>query len=90
MRGDGATRGERAGVAPAYETACDDPGISICPTRLPDATLYVVTSESARSAPVSFRDNLSNAEIDVTVPPGRGALLLVGKDGRIIASYKPQ
>ena len=78
---------KRAGVAAPYVTACDDPGILICPTRLPDATLYVLTSESAVSENVAFRDNLSGTDVQVNISPGRGALLLVGRDGRIPASY---
>jgi hypothetical protein len=81
---------KRAGVSALYETACDDPGILICPTRLPDATLYVLTSESAATAPVSFRDNLSGADIRVSISPGRGALVLVGRDGGVIASYNAE
>ncbi len=78
---------KRAGVHAAYETSCEDPGILICPTRLPDATLYVLTSESASNAPVAFRDGLSGEKIRVTLAPGRAALLVVGRDGRILASY---
>ena len=37
---------KRAGANAFYTTSCKDPGILICPTRLPDATLYVLTSES--------------------------------------------
>ena len=37
-----------AAVAPAYTTTLQDPGILICPTRYPRATLYALTSESAR------------------------------------------
>jgi hypothetical protein len=57
---------------------------------LPDATLYVLTSESAATAPVSFRDNLSGADIRVSISPGRGALVLVGRDGGVIASYNAE
>jgi hypothetical protein len=77
----------RAGVSVPYETQCEDPGILICPTVLADATLYVLTSESADEKPVAFRDKLSGADVRVTVPPGRGALLLVGRDGKIVSSY---
>ena len=35
-----------AGAAPVYTTTLKDPGILICPTRFPNATLYVITSES--------------------------------------------
>jgi hypothetical protein len=78
---------KRAGVRAAYETSCEDPGLLICPTRLPDATLYVLTSESESDAPVAFRDKMSGAEFRVNLAPGRAALLLVGRDGRILASY---
>jgi hypothetical protein len=78
---------KRAGVGVAYETSCEDPGILICPTRFPDATLYVLTSESAGAAPVVFRDKLSGADFRISLAPGRAALLLVGRDGYIIASY---
>jgi len=77
----------RAGVRAAYETSCDDPGILICPTQLPDATLYVLTSESMESSPVSFRDKLSGADCRITLAAGRAALLLVGRDGQLLASY---
>ena len=78
---------KRAGVSTAYETPCEDPGILICPTQLPDATLYVLTSESAGTDPVTFKDKKSGVDFRVNISPGRAALLLVGKDGKIIASY---
>ncbi len=77
----------RAGVSVPYETKCEDPGLLICPTRLADATLYVLTSESAGEEPISFRDRLSGADFRINVSPGRGAILLVGRDGKIISSY---
>jgi len=76
-----------AGVNTFYVTSCKDPGILICPTRLPDATLYVLTSESANTNPIEFRDLLSNTNIQVNLDPGRAALMLIHKDGHIIASY---
>ncbi|MGD0591212.1 MAG: hypothetical protein ABSA44_10505 [Bacteroidota bacterium] len=78
---------KRAGVGAVYETSCKDPGILICPTQLPDATLYVLTSESAGTAPVTFRDKLSGEDFRVKLAPGRAVLLLIGKNGRILASY---
>jgi len=77
----------RAGTRVDYETTCEDPGILISPTQLPDATLYVVTSESMESSPVAFRDKKSGAEILIRLDAGRAALLLVGREGSIIASY---
>jgi len=76
-----------AGANSFYETSCKDPGILICPTRLPDATLYVLTSESASTEPIEFRDLLSSTNIHVNLAPGRAALMLIHKDGHIIASY---
>jgi hypothetical protein len=77
----------RAGAGVAYETSCDDPGILISPTELPNATLYVLTSESMESSPVAFRDKLSGAGFRISLAPGRAALLLVGRDGHLLASY---
>ncbi|HXN46358.1 MAG TPA: hypothetical protein VN893_06940, partial [Bryobacteraceae bacterium] len=75
-----------AGVATAYTTGLQDPGILICPTRFPHATLYVLASESSQEA-VSFRDRASGKEFAGRLEPGRAALLLVGEDGSLLASY---
>ncbi len=77
----------RAGVTRAYTTDSQDPGILICPTQLPEATLYVLISESAGKGVAKFRDGLSGTEFHVSLEPGRAALLLVARDGRILASY---
>ena len=77
----------RAGARVAYETSCEDPGILISPTQLPDATLYVLTSESMESSPVAFRDKMSGADFRISLDAGRAALLLVGRDGHLLASY---
>ena len=78
---------KRSGANRMYETPCKDPGILICPTHLPEATLYVLTSESACTDQIEFRDSLSNTNIQVHLAPGRGALMLIHKDGHIISSY---
>ncbi|MGH9350972.1 MAG: hypothetical protein ACRD2G_02225, partial [Terriglobia bacterium] len=75
-----------AGASPVYTTALRDPGILICPTRFPDATLYVLTSESTGKQ-VSFRDKVSGKEFTGQIDPGRAALLLVGHQGQMLASY---
>jgi hypothetical protein len=75
-----------AGVSPVYTTSVSDPGILICPTRFPDATLYVLTSETSEK-PVFFRDEASGKEFSGQLGPGRAALLLVGRDGKLLASY---
>lgn len=78
---------KEAGVEETYTTNCNDPGVLIAPTRLPYATLYVLTSETAGSAPITFRDSKSGKEFAVDLAPGRGALMLVGSDGKVISSY---
>jgi hypothetical protein len=75
-----------AGVTPTYSAAVKDPGILICPTQFPHATLYVLTSEST-AREVFFRDQRSNKEFSGRLDPGRAALLLVGEDGAVLASY---
>jgi len=75
-----------AGVTTAYSTTLQDPGILICPTRFPKATLYVVTSESGRSD-VTFTDRASGKQFTGKLEPGRSALLLIGQDGAVLASY---
>lgn len=77
----------RAEVHPDYATTLEDPGILICPTRLPEATLYVLTSESSTPAAVAFQDLASQTEIKTTLDPGRAAVLLVRHNGQIAASY---
>jgi hypothetical protein len=73
-------------VTPVYSTALKDPGILICPTLFPKATLYVLTSESNRSE-VSFEDLRSGKKFSGKLPSGRAALLLVGVDGKLLATY---
>jgi hypothetical protein len=75
-----------AGVASAYSTTLQDPGILICPTKYPRATLYALTSESGQQA-VSFTDLKSGKEFSGTLDPGRSALILIGQDGAVLASY---
>jgi hypothetical protein len=75
-----------AGVTPEYTTTVTDPGLLICPTLLPQATLYVLTSETNQTH-IEFRDARSGATFTGTLPPGRAALLLVGTNGKLLASY---
>jgi hypothetical protein len=75
-----------ANISPVYSTTLKDPGILICPTVFPKATFYVLSSESNRSE-VSFQDLRSGKTITGTLPSGRAALLLVGTDGKVLASY---
>ncbi|HYW42155.1 MAG TPA: beta-galactosidase [Bryobacteraceae bacterium] len=75
-----------AGVAATYTTGLQDPGILICPSRFPHATLYVLASESARQD-VAFRDEPSGKQFSGALDPGRAAMLLVGEDGGLLAAY---
>jgi hypothetical protein len=78
---------QQAGISPTYTIAVQDPGIVICPTRFPHATLYVITSESAGRSDVSFEDQLSKKRFSGSLPSGRAAMLLVGEKGDLLASY---
>jgi hypothetical protein len=77
---------QAAKISPAYTTGLQDPGILICPTRLPRATLYVLTSESEQIH-VSFHDARSEKDFSGELQNGRAALLLISDDGKIISSY---
>jgi hypothetical protein len=75
-----------ANIAPVYSTTLKDPGILICPTQFSKATLYVLASESNRSE-VSFEDLRSGRKFSGKLASGRAALLLVGTDGKLLATY---
>ena len=76
----------KSGVAPQLVLGKDDPGILVCPTEYKDATLYVLTSETGRRT-VSFEDRRSKKKFTTVLEPGRGAMLMVGLDGRKLATY---
>jgi hypothetical protein len=78
---------KQAGVSAVYATDANDPGILISPTRLTDATLYVLTSETSASAASSFTDVASGKRISFKLQPGRAALLLLSQKGEVLASY---
>ena len=61
-------------------------GILICPTRLPKATLYVLTSESNQKA-VEFHDVRSNKNFSGQLENGRAALLLIDNQGKLVTTY---
>ena len=75
-----------ANISPTYTTTLTDAGILICPTRLPKATLYVLTSESNQKA-VSFHDVRSGKDFSGQLENGRAALLLISDEGKLITSY---
>lgn len=75
-----------AAISPTYTTTSTNPGILICPTRLPKATLYVLTSESNQKA-VEFRDARSGKDFSGQLENGRAALLLIDDEGKLISTY---
>jgi hypothetical protein len=75
-----------ANISPTYTTTVSDAGILICPTRLPNATLYVLTSESNQKA-ISFHDVRSGKDFSGQLENGRAALLLISDEGKLITSY---
>ena len=75
-----------AGVSPAYRTDVQDAGILICPMQFPHATLYVLTSES-NGKTISFVDQRSGKHFSGELAPGHAALLLIGDDGKQLATY---
>ena len=77
---------QTAGVDRTYTSNITNPGILVCPTRLPDATLYVLTSETA-ATPVSFTDARSGRTFSGMLAAGRAALLLVDTKGQLTATY---
>jgi hypothetical protein len=76
-----------AGVPPVYATDMNDSGVLIAPTIFPDATLYVIASESSRKQ-VAFTDERSGRKLSSELDPGSAAIVLVGTDGRIVSSYR--
>ncbi len=75
-----------AGVARTYSSEGTSPGILVCPTVLPRATLYVLASET-EAGPVRFRDARSGRVFQGRLDAGRAALLLVREDGTLAATY---
>jgi hypothetical protein len=78
-----------ARAVPLYRTTLLDPGILICPIALETGTLYLVASESSERSEVAWRDTTSGRELRVALDPGRAALRLVHRDGRVVARYDP-
>jgi hypothetical protein len=75
-----------AAVRRTYTTGVTNLGILICPTQLPHATLYVLTSETGTTH-VAFTDKRSGKSFSGTLNAGRAALLLVGEHGGLLTSY---
>ena len=75
-----------AKVQAVYSTEITNPGILICPTIFPHATLYVLTSETETDN-VIFHDRRSNLSFTVSLEAGRAALFLITDRGEIAAKY---
>ena len=75
-----------AGVGRTYVTPVTNRGILICPTQLPHATLYVLTSETETSD-ISFTDRRSGKLFVGKLEAGRAAILLIGENGDLLAKY---
>ncbi len=75
-----------SGFREIYTTEVKDSGMLICPTKLPHARLYALSSETA-TMPVAFTDLASGKTFQGTLEAGRSALLLVGDRGDLLASY---
>ncbi len=76
----------QAHVAPAITKVHASSGILICPTAYQHATLYVLTSQTATEQ-ISFEYPRSAKLTTGRLEAGRAALLLVGTDGKLLASY---
>lgn len=78
----------QAGVAPRFATRRLDPGVLIYPAVYRDAVLYAVVSELGGPTSVSFTHSETATAVEIRLPPGRAALVLVHRrDGRILGRY---
>jgi hypothetical protein len=78
---------KQAGVEKPY-TGQSSAGVLVRPLVLADSVLYLIVSESENIEKVSVHDKLSGGEINLTVSPGRAALILLSrKDGRVLARF---
>jgi hypothetical protein len=77
---------QKSGVTPLREDKTRAPGVLICPTEYKDATLYVVTSETEATT-ATFEDPRSHVLLSTSLDAGRAALVMVGTNGKILASY---
>lgn len=75
-----------ANVQATYTTTVAEPGVLICPTVFPHATLYVLTSETATQT-VRFTDKRSGKTFSGSLEAGHAALLLVTESGKLLANY---
>jgi Cellulase (glycosyl hydrolase family 5) len=63
-------------------------GVLVRPLILADSVMYLIVSESADIEKIAVRDKLSGGEINLSVAPGRAALVLFSrKDGHLLARF---
>ena len=78
---------KQAGVEKPY-TGATTAGVLVRPLVLADSVLYLIVSESENVEKISVHDKLSGGEINLTVAPGRAALVLLSrKDGHVLARF---
>lgn len=77
------------GITPPFELKrALSPGVLIYPTALEDATLYVITSETADDSQIDLVDKRSGGRLTFHLPAQHAALALIRKsDGAIEARY---
>ena len=79
-----------SGIAPPYAATNVPPSILIRPRFFPDATLYLLVSESSTDQPLDILDTRSNTHLKLTLPAQSCRLILIDKTtGRILASSTP-
>jgi hypothetical protein len=78
---------KQAGVEKPF-TGQTSAGVLVRPLILADSVLYLIASESENIEKVSVHDKLSGGEINLTLSPGRAALILLSrKDGHVLARF---
>ena len=79
---------EQAGVAPVFrEREPLSPDVLAFPTVLNDGEIYSFSNESDTTQRVDITDALTQAHIEFTMEPQRGALLLLDRAGKVLSSY---
>jgi len=79
----------KVGLKPIYDLESTlFPGILVYPTVLENSVLYVMTSESADSAKIDFRDKTTGVRLTLTLQAQHAAMALIGRKERaVVAKY---
>jgi hypothetical protein len=79
----------QAELAPHFATQRLDPGVLIYPAVYRNAVLYTVVSELGGPTSVRFTHGETSTAVEVRLPPGRAALILLDRrDGRVLGRYE--